>query len=272
MILTPLLWVRAGGENRSHWSRWIPFAAPVLLSFGMLALFLDLSYKLHVLRFYAAFRWTSPMSWGAWILIAIYPASLLLGFLGLTEDELERLAGLGPLKAVKLGSFLKWARGFAAANERMVLILNIAVGVGLGSYIGLLLGTLGARAVWSSAMLGPLFLVSGISTGAAFMMLFPLAEKERSFLRNYDLGAIGLELGLIAFYLIGLATGGAAGRDAADLFLGGRYTATFWSLVVVSGLAIPLFMEAMEARKSLLHTTWAPVLLLIGGLDRKSVV
>ncbi|MDY7033741.1 MAG: NrfD/PsrC family molybdoenzyme membrane anchor subunit, partial [Thermodesulfobacteriota bacterium] len=43
-------------------------SAPIFLSLGMLALFLDLEHKLYVWRFYTTFQITSPMSWGSWIL------------------------------------------------------------------------------------------------------------------------------------------------------------------------------------------------------------
>ena len=46
LFLAALLNARAG--PRSRVVRWLPFFAPALLSVGMLALFLDLSNKLHV--------------------------------------------------------------------------------------------------------------------------------------------------------------------------------------------------------------------------------
>jgi len=52
--------------------------APVLISIGMLALFIDLSHKLYVWNFYLTFKIASPMSWGAWILVLVYPLTLLL--------------------------------------------------------------------------------------------------------------------------------------------------------------------------------------------------
>ena len=52
--------------------------APLVLSAGMLFLFLDLSHKLYVYRFYTTFEPTSPMSWGAWFLLLVYPASIAL--------------------------------------------------------------------------------------------------------------------------------------------------------------------------------------------------
>lgn len=264
MIMTPLVQARSKGEP-SRWARLLPFAAPVLISIGMVALFLDLAYKLHVLRFYAFFRPSSPMSWGAWILLAIYPVTLLSGLAGLTDSETRAVTGFGPIAGLRLGGLVESARRFAREHAKGLRAASIALGIGLGGYTGLLLGTLGARQVWSSAALGPLFLVSGLSTGAALMMLFPLADDEHHFLRDLDLKAIGLELALLAVFLIGLVTGGEGGQEAAGLFLGGDYTATFWSLVVIAGLAVPLLIEAFEARRSLRPTLWAPALLLIGG-------
>jgi formate-dependent nitrite reductase membrane component NrfD len=264
MILAPLV-RRRGGTPPSRWARLAPFAAPVLISVGMLALFLDLAHKLHVLRFYAFFRPSSPMSWGAWILLAIYPVTLLAGLAGMNDGETRAVAGFGPVSALRLGGLIERARAFARAHEKGLDRASIALGIGLGGYTGLLLGTLGARQVWSSSVLGPLFLVSGLSTGAALMMLFPLADEERHYLRDLDLKAIGLELALLAVFLIGLVTGGAGGQEAARLFLGGDYTATFWALVVIAGLAVPFAIEAVEARRSLRPTLWAPALLLVGG-------
>ena len=51
--------------------------APIILSAGMTTLFLDLEHKLYVFRFYTTFRVLSPMSWGAWILMLIYPVATL---------------------------------------------------------------------------------------------------------------------------------------------------------------------------------------------------
>jgi formate-dependent nitrite reductase membrane component NrfD len=45
----------------------------------------------------------------------------------------------------------------------------MVLGVALGIYTGILLNTMVARPLWNSAILGPLFLVSGLSAGAAVM-------------------------------------------------------------------------------------------------------
>lgn len=226
-------------ERSSRTMRLLPFVPPLLLSLGMLALFLDLEYKLHVFRFYTAFRVTSPMSWGAWILLAIYPATIALG--------LARSGWVLPISTRRL--------------EQMNLVLGIA----LGAYTGVLLATLGARALWSSPLLAPLFLVSGISTAAALTMLLPLTSDEHATVRRWDVVAIVVELALLALLFIGLFAASARARAAAALFFGGPYTAVFWSLVVVAGLAVPLALEVTESRRKLLPTASAPLLILAGG-------
>jgi len=273
MILSGLLATRGAPAERSKWTRWLPFAGPVLISLGMLALFLDLEFKLHVFRFYMSFEWTSPMSWGTWILVAIYPAAILLGFAGLKEREVDALVRWFPVRTMRLGGLTRWLHDLGRKSGANLGRANVVLGIALGGYTGILLGTLGARAAWSSIMLGPLFLASGLSTGAALMMLFPLEEKEHHFVRRWDLAAIGLELAFLALFFMGLVTGGGEdGRQAIALFFGGQYTSIFWSLVVFGGLLVPLAMETLESRKNLRPSLVAPALILIGGLTLRFVV
>ena len=98
---------------------------------------------------------------------------------------------------------------------------NIAVGVAPGIYTGILLSSLGARPLWASAALGPLFLVSGLSTGAAFAHMVARDPAEQSTLLRADNAFLMVELALIALFLIGLLTAGAVHSNAAALLLGG---------------------------------------------------
>jgi formate-dependent nitrite reductase membrane component NrfD len=262
MILSTLLSRRTG--PRSPAARWLALGAPALVSLGMVALFLDLAHRAHVWRFYLAFRWTSPMSWGAWILLVVYPVTLLFGLAALDDrqaGQVERLAGrFGLAAAVTRLRVIGQARGPALAW------VHLGVGVALGVYTGILLSTLGARALWGSALLGPLFLVSGLSTGAALMMLLPLEAGERHALVRWDLLAIGAELVLLFLVLAGLSTGGAEARAAAHLLLGGSFTAPFWTAVVLVGLVVPALLEVLEDRYHHRVTAMAPALVLVGGL------
>lgn len=279
MIISALLGRRPGAAAHSRPVRYLPFAAPVLLSLGMFALFLDLEYKLHVFRFYTAFRITSAMSWGAWILLLIYPATILLGLSRLDESPvrtarnredtrpmlrslLDLVGRLGLERP--LDDLVAWTK--ERHRLRFIEGSNVILGVALGGYTGVLLGTLGARALWSSALLGPLFLVSGFSTGAALVLLLPIGHHEHATVRNWDLVAIATEIVLIVLFLVGLVTnGGAEGREAASLLLGGDYTAVFWTLVVGVGLLVPFFIESWEATRRVRATVVAPALILFGG-------
>ncbi len=219
MVVTALITRRVPRERLSKWMRWMPLLAPLVLSIGMGALLLDLDSKLHVFRFYTAFRITSPMSWGSWILLLIYPATVLLAF--------------------RRTPFMERA--------------NVILGVALGVYTGILLAALG-RPLWSSAILGPLFLVSGLSTGAALILLFPIAHEEHEAIRRFDIGMIGVEVVLLALFFFHL--NGALPEG---------YVAPFWALVVIAGLAVPLTFELLESHLHLKGSAIASVLLLVGG-------
>jgi formate-dependent nitrite reductase membrane component NrfD len=260
------LWVFAWPRAvRSRALGLLPWAAPVLLSVGMFFLWLDLENPFNAFRFYFVLRPTSPMSWGAWILLAIYPASMLLAWLmtpvAMRETLLKRIETRMP----RLGAALERADRWTSHRTRGISIANVVLGVGLGIYTGLLLGTMAARPLWNSAILGPLFLVSGVSTGAAFMLLYRLGDDEKRLLGRLDAGLIAVELGLIAIWLIGLVTGGSASREAASLFLGGPWTAAFWTLVVTGGLIAPLAGEIIEQRHRVIPGRLTATLVLIGG-------
>ncbi len=85
------------------------------------------------------------MSWGAWILVGIYPATLALGLAYLNDAETGKLIKWKPLAWLRLGRLLTWARGLAKKHLRFLEGANLILGIGLGTYTGLLLGTLAAR-------------------------------------------------------------------------------------------------------------------------------
>ena len=263
LVLTAALELASGARPLSRSLRLAPFAALGLLTLGMFALWLDLAHRLWAWRFYAVFRPTSPMSWGAWILWLVYPVGLALGLGSLGSEERGALRRWVP---EVLRSAFEGTLAFADKRRQSILVAAVLVGTGLGLYTGLLLGTMPSRLAWNSAVLGPLFLASGVSTGAASLLLLRLDDAERKTLVRWDAIAIGAELAMIVLLLLGWATSGEAGRFAARSFLGGPYTAVFWSLVVVMGLLVPLAMEFLESRRHLPFIALVPVLILAGGL------
>ena len=233
------------------------------ISLGMLALFLDLSHKAYVWRLYLTMKPWSPMSWGAWILLLVYPV-LLAGILLDPPCLLLRVApALGPRWRLLADSMLV---------RRSTGFVSITTGVALGVYTGILLSALGARPLWSSALLGPLFLVSGLSTSAAFAHWASPEPAEKEQMAWLDNLFLTIELGLIAFFLIGLRSSTEAHAEAARLFLGGPYTAVFWVGVVGLGIVLPLVIQSLAVAHRVGHTPIAPVLVLLGGLALRFVI
>ena len=260
MILTGVWLLRRKEGETSTALSLMPWAAPIAISVGMFFLWLDLEHPFNAWRFYLTFKLTSPMSWGAWILMGVYPVSILLAWVT-TPERLKapfrsRFQGIRPLWAVE-----RWAEG----NRVLLARLNILMGASLGIYTGVLLGTMASRPLWNSALLGPLFLVSGLSTGAAFMLLFRLNDGERKTLGQADMALIAIELVLLGLWMMGLATGGSSSQGALAVIFGGPYTAAFWTLVVALGLLAPLVGEWLEYKHGVVPGKGTAILVLMGG-------
>jgi formate-dependent nitrite reductase membrane component NrfD len=263
MVLTGHVLLSGRHARRSCFCSVLPLLGVVLLSLGMLALFLDLEHKLHVVRFYLTIRPSSPMSWGAWILLLVSPV-LLASALVKPPEWLMVLWPRGEAISRRLRARTRalHAIGWASA----------LTGTALGVYTGILLSALGARPLWGSALLGPLFLVSGLSTAAAFGHLIAGDTWERAWLVRLDVALLGLELALLGLMLAGLRTGGAAHHEAAGLLLGGPFTAVFWVIVVGLGILLPLAIQSLAIRRRIAHAPIAPLLVLFGGLALRVVI
>ena len=99
MILSGFFLFKGHHERRHCICATLPPLALGLLSLGMLALFLDLEHKLQVYRLYLTFEPLSPMSWGAWILLVVYP---VLGAMVLIRPP-QLLSALWPALAGRRG-------------------------------------------------------------------------------------------------------------------------------------------------------------------------
>ncbi|MDH3377216.1 MAG: polysulfide reductase NrfD [Gammaproteobacteria bacterium] len=239
----------------------------ILLSVGMAALFLDLSHRWYVFRFYTAFRPSSPMSWGSWILIIIYPICLLQ-ILSTFRQGYPNLARR--LERFDIGAL---ALDLSERFRRRIAWISIPFALALGIYTGLLLNTLVARPFWNTAILPVLFLVSALSTAAALTILGTSIKGERNLFTQIDFSLIAVEIFLVLLLVIDLSTGSQVQLAALDLILGGRYTVGFWLLFFSIGLLIPILLEGRELlRKSTSAFYLAPLFVLIGGYLLRQVV
>ncbi|MCB0729576.1 MAG: polysulfide reductase NrfD [Ignavibacteriae bacterium] len=242
---------------------YLPIMSLVLLSVGMFALFLDLEHKLYVWRLYTTFQVTSAMSWGSWILILVYPI-LLANML------------MSPHKLIveKVPIVKKWQEYLLS---KPLLIKNLGVvtmffGAGIGLYTGVLLSSLGARPLWSSAVLWLLFLISGLSGAAAFVHVIAKNVYERELLAKADNAFLIIELFIIALFIIGLKTATEVQAHAADLLLFGEFASSFWVFVIGIGIIIPLIIQLLAVNHKIHHTPIAPLLVIIGGLILRFII
>ena len=265
MILNAVF--RLKGDSAKVSASLLPGAmlAPVLLSIGMFLLWIDLSYKTHVYNFYLTFQIRSPMSWGAWILILVYPAQILaIAQHGGLDKFGKPLAFMNPLWT--------WVKSIAGKFPNTVSTLNIVMGIMLGIYTGVLLSTFVARPLWNTALLPLLFVISGLSTATALNMLMKPTEFELKSLVKWDIALLGTEMVVLFLMIISFLTSSGAQQQAILLLLGGKYTPAFWIFVVFLGLVLPLWLEMREVKHKFVPGWAAPILILIGGLVLRLVL
>ncbi|WP_421877903.1 NrfD/PsrC family molybdoenzyme membrane anchor subunit [Marinoscillum sp.] len=219
--------------------KWAPLIAPFILVLGLGALFLDLHHKLYFWRLYTTVRLQSPMSWGAWTLLVITPLSVLWVATYIRE--------LFPKWDWKF-QWLYNLESFLISNRRVLAWVMVFYSVILGIYTGILLSAFNARPLWNTSILGPLFLASGLSAGAAVIMAFSKNKLERRHFSQLDLVIIGVELFFIIHLFMGLLASTEVQIEAAEMFLGGQYTLPFWIFVVFIGMILPAMLELLELR------------------------
>ncbi len=240
-----------------------PLYTPIFLTIGLAALFLDLTHKFYFWRLYTTIRWESPMSWGAWTLLFIFPLSVIWAAFWV-KDVFPNWNWKFPVIEKVIAWLSRFKTWFAWA-----LILFSAI---LGMYTGILLSAFNARPFWNTSILGPLFLVSGLSTGAAFILLISKSEQERHRFSQIDTFLIGTELFLIVHMFMGFLASTSVQIHAAEMFLGGPYTAVFWTFVVGIGLLLPMLIEIFELRGFSVPVIIPAILVLFGGLMLRFVV
>lgn len=215
-------------------------------------------------------HFSSPMTWGIWILCLFIPLALFYGLLELIEVE-PFLKGLAWARAPKLLQNLKtWRRRVARVGS----VFAVATAI----YTGVLISAAGPSVpLWSQPilpflpvpMMPVLFLVSALSTGMGltFDLAATIAQPQiQQEVRSMDLihiVLIGLENILIGLLLITALSAGGAAADSARLIMYGPLQVTFWVGVVLIGLVFP-FVVHFYAIGAGRHSFWSGVVAGVG--------
>jgi protein NrfD len=230
---------------------------PIFLSIGLIVLMLDLKNPLMSWRLYTNFRIESPMSWGAWTLMLVVPLSFLWSFI-FARDVFPNIKW--PYK------FLYKIEDYFSDKCNLIAWVMLIFSVILGIYTGILLSAFNARPFWNNPILGPLFLVSGMSTAAALIIWLSKSHEEVRKFTRIDLWLIAIEVFMIIHVFMGMLAGTEAQIQGIGMFFGGVYTLVFFGGFVLFGLLIPSILELAEILHYKVPKAIAAILILTGGL------
>jgi protein NrfD len=263
LCIAALYYIRGREKDYSTAVRITPFLAPVLLVLGLIALFIDLRHKLFFWQLYTNIRLQSPMSWGAWTLMVITPVSFIWCALHIRD--------LFPNWDWKY-KWLKVLEEFFNKYKKALAWVMLIYGLILGIYTGILLSAFNARPLWNTSILGPLFLASGLSAGAAATLILSKNKEERKQFARIDLVIIGIELFLIIHMFMGFLASTQVQIEAAKMFLGGSFTMAFWIFVVILGMLIPALLEIMELGKFHIPALLPAILVIFGSFMLRFII
>jgi protein NrfD len=205
------------------------------------------------------FKPWAPMSVGVWGLTLFGLFAFLAALASFSEErpDWQRLQS-APIR------FLR-----RPGPSVVIAVLGSIFGLFLAGYTGVLLAVTN-RPVWAdSSLVGLLFLVSGVSTGAASMLL--LAAWRRAghpasirWLSWFDQRVLLLELLVLSIFLVSLGS-------VARVFLG------WWGLVLLVGVVglgilVPLLLQRTHRTGSLRRHAQVAMLVLLGGFLLRVVV
>jgi formate-dependent nitrite reductase membrane component NrfD len=269
-VMASVLNVRQGGaltvNERAASSA--QMLVPVILSVGMIFIFLDLARKLNVFWLYLSFQPLSPMSWGSWGLLVFYPVSILFAIAAIPAEGRKRLLFR---QLIELAEWLQQYRFHLAAA-------NFAMGIFIGIYTGILLSSFVARPLWNSAILPILFLCSALSAGAALMIMIAGQKKVKLFFTKIDIWLIITEMTLLPLFFYGQYTSSYAHRKSIMPFFMFNHQYFWYGLAILLLLIIlpaALVIKLLEIKEehgdtltpdALFKMNLSAIIVLMGGL------
>lgn len=199
------------------------------------------------------FKAWSPMSVGAWglLVFGLFATLAVLGTAARDQRWPARPLAWAPVRALGAG-----------LPAKIVAALGMLSGFFLAGYTGVLLAVTN-RPIWAdSQWLGLVFLISGISTGAATLILLSLWRRDAhpgtlAWLARFDRQALIIELIALTVFVVSLGS-------VARVLVG------WWGLlmlvgVVGAGILVPLRLGHGES-PSLARLSRPAALVLLGGL------
>ncbi|MEO8518770.1 MAG: NrfD/PsrC family molybdoenzyme membrane anchor subunit [Dermatophilaceae bacterium] len=240
--LTSLVASRAGSRFSPIERAGATLAGPAV-AFGTALLIVDLgmgrSEPWRLVYLYT--NWTSPMTWGTWILTLFIPVALLHA-LAVTETLGKR--------------FERYVAPVRRMCKRGAVVLKVVVGVlalSTAIYTGVLLSVPPSFPLLNSLLLPVLFLVSALSTGLSAAVLggYLLAHRSGVVLDLHQWSRVHIGLLVVEFAALmawlGVGSASVAGSASVQSLVSGDLAPVFWVGLVLAGLVGPVLAFVIES-------------------------
>jgi Ni/Fe-hydrogenase subunit HybB-like protein len=233
--------------------------APLCLVLAPLNLLADMTQPLrfwHLMTYLPGYvNFTSPITYGV-ILLTSYPISAVVYAYFVYSGN------------------LKWSKIFA--------IIGIPLAIAVHGYTGFILALGKGRALWNTALMPTLFIVSAMVSGIALMIIMAVIrnlfmmkdatpeERAKDAKLIHGLGgflgaAIITDLFLLFNAVLVILTSSKEAFHAAELLLWGRFAVEFIGVELILGALIPLFIVYYPKTKaSFKWLCFASLLTMIG--------
>ncbi len=203
---------------------------------------------------------------------------------------------LNPTSPITFGSFLLTLYPINAliygffmfkGNMKMTKLfgtIGIPLAVFVHGYTGFILALGKARALWNTALMPFLFLVSAMVSGIALMVLISIIKdkffsKEKKINRELVFGLgnllatmILIDLFLVLSDVLVLLVSHAEAQEVAHLLLRGKFSIYFIGIENVMGKVIPALLLLIPRLRNLGTVTLASILVVIGIFFMRYVV
>ncbi|MEI8602110.1 NrfD/PsrC family molybdoenzyme membrane anchor subunit [Shewanella baltica] len=233
---------------------------PVAISLGLACLVFDLTKPFHFWLILIHYNFQSVMAIGVLALLAYSPLAFAYAIIVLRDD------------------LPKWGLGFLAPIAKLLMplrklieVLLFVLAIGVGAYTGFLISAMNAYPMLNTAVLPALFLVSGLSAGAAAnavlaLLLFKTDSHDKTLVKMHGLELPVMAIEILFLFMLFCALyfkGGAAAAALASL-TSGLWASVFWIGVVGIGFGIPLLFMLLPAATR--HTKGAMIMVACASL------
>jgi Ni/Fe-hydrogenase subunit HybB-like protein len=231
--------------------------ATVLLIIAPLFLLLHIGVPHRAWHLFVYLNFESPITWGSFLLI-LYPINCIIyGYFMFKEKKKQ---------------------------TRIFGLIGIPLAISVHGYTGFILAFGKARALWNTALMPILFLVSAIVSGIALMILVCIV-KDRFFTKQKKLDTpllenlgkmlawvIVFDLFLVACDILVLLISHAEAQEVAHLLLSGNFLVLFLVVENLLGKIVPFILLTVPRFRNVVTMIIASLLVVIGIFFMRYVV